>query len=224
MGYYIDLQKISIEKYKTILKSADLLPSWMVLKENIDKNLEVIKKHNIRNLDELLKALKDKRKLQEFSKQSGLPENYLAVLRRVVNGYRPRPNKIKDFPNVSEEVALKLEALGIRNTLQLFDKILTSESRTALSKQTGIDENEILKLTKLADLSRIRWVNHTFAYVLYEAGYDTLEKMANADHKELYETVKQLNKDRKLYNANIGLHDMKLCVESAKGASLDIDY
>jgi len=53
-------------------------------------------------------------------------------------------------------VVLKLENIGIKNTLQLFDKILTSKNRVEISKQTGIDENEVLKITKLTDLSRIR--------------------------------------------------------------------
>ena len=44
MGYYIDLKSISIDTYKEILQTTELIPSWKVLKENIDKNLDVIKK------------------------------------------------------------------------------------------------------------------------------------------------------------------------------------
>ena len=168
MGYYIDLKCISIEEYKKILKSSDLLPSRMILKDNI--------------------------------------------------------NKIKDFPGIADDTVLKLENIAIKNTLQLFEKIVTSKNRIELSKQTGIDKNEVLKITKLTDLSRIRWVNHTFAYVLLEAKYDTVEKVANANYKELFETVKQLNEERKLYKGHIGLHDMKLCVDAAKDVSLEIEY
>ena len=57
MGYYIDLESISIDAYKEILKTADLIPSWMVLKENIDENLDIIKKHNIKNIGELKEAI-----------------------------------------------------------------------------------------------------------------------------------------------------------------------
>ncbi|TRX59461.1 DUF4332 domain-containing protein [Fulvivirga sp. M361] len=224
MGYYINLKSISIDKYKEVLKRADLIPSWKVLEEDIDKNLDVIKKYNIENLDELLIALKDKNKIHEFSKQSGLQENYLTVLKRVVNGYRQKPNRIKDFTCIGEETVATLEKLGIKNTLTLYDKILTDEKRTSLSKEAGISKSEIMKLTKLADLSRINWVNHTFAYVLLEAGYDTAEKVANAHYKELYETVKQLNQERELYNAHIGARDMNRCIESAKGLELEVEY
>ena len=113
MGYYIDLKSISIDKYKEILKTTELIPSWKVLEKDVDKNLNIIKKHNIKNLDELLIVLKDKSKIHEFSKQSGLPENYLSVLKRVVNGYRQKPNRIKDFTCVGEDIVLKLEKTGI---------------------------------------------------------------------------------------------------------------
>jgi hypothetical protein len=224
MGYYIDLENISIDNYKEILKSADLLPSRMILKDNLDINFDLIKKQTVKNLDELLKILKNKQKLQDFSKQSNLNENYLTILVREIKSYRPKPNKIKDFPSITDDVILKFENIGIKNTLQLFDKVLTPKSRIEISKQSGIDENEVLKITKLTDLSRIRWVNHTFAYVLFEAKYDTVEKVANADYTELYETIKQLNNERKIYKAHIGLHDMKLCVEAAKDVSFDIEY
>ncbi|RAJ11509.1 DUF4332 domain-containing protein [Arenibacter echinorum] len=224
MGYYIDLKSISIDAYKDILKNKTLIPSWKVLENDIDENLSILKTHNINNLDELLITLKEKTKIQEFSRQSGLPENYLAVLKRVVKGYRPKPNRIKDFACIGKDIVLKLEKIGIKNTLKLYDEILTNEKRNQLSRKSGINDNEIMKLTKLTDLSRIRWVNHTFAYVLLKAGYDTVEKVANADYKEMYDTIKKLNEERKIYKAHIGANDMKMVIESAQNLELEIEY
>mgnify|MGYP003628668049 CR=1 FL=1 len=115
MGYYVYLKSISIEKYKKILRKTELIPSWKILEDDIDRNLDILKKYNIRNLDELLIALKDKTKIQEFSKQSGLSPNYLEVLKRVVNGYRQKPNRIRDFSCLSEDVIGKLDKLGFIN-------------------------------------------------------------------------------------------------------------
>ena len=224
MGYYIDLKSISIDDYKGKLKSADLLPSRKILKTNIDEIFDTIKKQEIGNIDELRRSLNNKNKLQDFSQRSGIEENYLEILIREINSYRQSPNKIRDFPGLSENVILKLENIGINNTLQLFDKVLTPQSRNDLSNQSGISEGGILKLAKLADLCRIRWVNHTFAYVLLEAGYDTAEKVANADHQELYKEVRKLNEEKEIYKGHIGLHDMKLCVEAAKDLSFEIEY
>ena len=224
MGYYIDLESISIDQYKEILKSADLLPSWRILKTDIDKNFDVIQKQGISNLDELQKALKNSTKIQEFSRQSGVPESYLTVLRRVVNGYHPKPNRFRDFPNLMGEVVTKLEALGFKNTLQLYDEILTSEKRNALAEKMGITGNEVMKIARLTDLSRVRWVNHTFAYVLLEAGYPTAESVAHADYEEMYETIRELNKEREIYKGNIGAHDMKMCIEAAQGLDFEVEY
>lgn len=224
MGYYIDLKNITIDKYKEILKSAVLIPSWSVIERDIDKNFDIIKNHKVSNLDELLLALKDKEKIHEFSKQTGLQEDYLVILKRVVNGYRQKPNAIKDFTCVTEDTVVKLEKAGIKDTLRLYDNILTDKRREALSNETGISKDEMLKLAKLTDLSRIRWVNHTFAYVLLEAGYDSAEKVANADYQELYYAVKKLNEERKIYNAHIGVRDMKMVVEAAKELKFEIEY
>ena len=224
MGYYIDLQNISLDEYKETLRSADLLPSRMILKENVDEIFDIIKDQEIDNVDELQKALKSKNKLQDFSRRSGIQEEYLKILVREINSCCRKPNRIKDFPAVSGQVVSTLEHLGLKNTRQLFDKILTPQQRNELSSQTGISAPEILRLAKLTDLSRIRWVNHTFAYVLLEAGYDTAEKVSNADYRALYQKVKKLNEEREIYKGHIGLHDMKLCVEAAKGVSLDIEF
>lgn len=224
MGYYIDLKSINIDKYKEILKSADLIPSRMILKENTDKNLNIIENQNIKNLDELQKTLKNKKKLPELAKQFGISEKFLEVLRVEINGYLQKPNRIKDFSCVDENIVHELEKLGIKNTLKLYAEVLNQTKRDELSVKTGIRKKDIIQLTKLTDLSRIRWVNHTFAYVLLEAGFDTAKKVANANYQEMYETIKQLNEERKIYNAHIGANDMKLCVEFAKSLDFEIEY
>ena len=168
--------------------------------------------------------MKTKKKVNAFSDQTGVPIDFLTILGREIRSYRQKPNNLRDFPSIDEDTIKKLGNIGLKNAFQFFSKVLTTADRVALSKHTEIDEHVILKLTKLTDLSRIRWVNHTFAYVLYEAQYDTVEKVAKADYIEFYETVKQLNEKQELYRGHIGVHDMKLCVEAAKDVSLDIQY
>ncbi len=224
MGYYIDLERISIDEYKTMLKNADLIPSWRVVQDHIDEHLDVVKQHNIQNVADLKKALKTTGHVLKFSQLSGLPEPYVAVLRRVTNGYHPKPNRIQDFPCLREDTVEKLRTVGIKNTFQLYPEIVTANTRNELAERTGIDAQNILILTKLTDLSRIRWVNHTFAYILLEAGYDTAQNVAQADYQALYDTIRRLNQERALYKGNIGAHDMKLCVEAAQCLDFDIEY
>ncbi len=224
MGYYIDFENISIESYRDELKTASLTKSRLILKENTTEVFSKIKKQNINNVDDLKKALKTKPKLKVFAEKSGINEEYLTILIREINSNRQKPNKIKDFPNIHGEIIKKLEGLGIKDTFQLFQRVLDKNDRKNFCKESGIDEEGVLKLAKLADLSRIRWVNHTFAYMLYEIGYDIVEKVINADYEQLHEKVNQFNKEQNIYKGHIGLNDIKLTIEASKKVSLDIEY
>ena len=115
MGYYIDLETISIEKYKTKLESAYLPPSRMILKENLDERFNYFKSIGINNVKELLQILKKNDKLEDLSKANCLSENYLKILLRELNSTLPKPNKIKEFVGISEGTILKLEKIGIKN-------------------------------------------------------------------------------------------------------------
>jgi len=78
-------------------------------------------------------------------------------------------------------------------------------------------------LLKLSDLTRIQWVNTTFARVLFAAGFDTVEKVSKASHEDLYNKVALKNEAMKLYKGKIGLNDMKLCIEAAKYIDIEIE-
>lgn len=222
MAYHIDLELISLEDFKQRLQEADLLPSQKILKEEPDQRFDCLKKHNIKNMLDLQKALKTKAKVQSFAKESGVPEKYLIIMRREVNSYQPKPNNFKDIPGIEPEVLAKLSAAGIKHTRHLFDKILTPVKRKDFSLQTGIPLGGVEILAKMTDLSRIKWVGPIFTRLLIQAGYDTAEKVSLADFGELHKTLTKLNEEKKYYKGQLGLNDMKLCVKVAKDVPCDI--
>ncbi len=224
MSYYIDLNSISIEDYCERLKSADLLPSRMILKDSIDARFACLKNEGFKTVLELQKILKKKDRLAQLAKMKPLSEEYLIILLREINSMHPKSNKISEFKGIPDETKLKLKQEGIKDTLSLYEKIKTPSSRNELSQKTGISEQEILKLTQLTDLSRIRWVGASFAHLLYETGYVTTEKVAKADYNELHQRINRLNKEKNYFKVQIGLHDMKLCVEAARDVVLEIEY
>ena len=224
MGYCLDFSSITIDQYKEKLKRKTMIPSRMILKENLDERFSYFKSLGIKNVLELEKILKKKEKVRELAKEKCLSEDFLIALGRELKAIQPKPRKFKDFLGISEETISKLEKNGIKSTKHLYDKVITKNDRKETAKATGINEEEILDLTKLTDLTRIQWVNGTFASVLYEAGYDTVEKVVKADYEELYNTVKKLNAERKLYKGNIGLNDMKILVEAAGEVPQDIEF
>ena len=216
MAYYINLNDITLDEYQATLKAADLLPSRRILQQNTETVFSLLKAQGLKTLADLQAALKTKPKLMGLAEQTGIDADYLTILIREINSLQPRPNKLADFPETPAGVVEKLADIGIKHTLHLYDRILTPAGRVALAAEIGVDAEAILRLAKLTDLSRIRWVNHTFAYVLLEAGYDTSAKVAQADPAQLYQDVKALNAEREIYKGQIGLHDMVLCVNVAK--------
>jgi hypothetical protein len=216
MAYYINLNDITLDEYQATLKAADLLPSRRILQQNTETVFSLLKAQGLKTLADLQAALKTKPKLMGLAEQTGIDADYLTILIREINSLQPRPNKLADFPETPAGVVEKLADIGIKHTLHLYDRILTPAGRVALAAEIGVDAEAILRLAKLTDLSRIRWVNHTFAYVLLEVGYDTSAKVAQADPAQLYTDVKALNAEREIYKGQIGLHDMVLCVNAAK--------
>ena len=60
MGYVIDLCKITLDDYKNKLKNKTLIPSRMILKNNIEKYFWVFKEIGIKTADELFSLLKER--------------------------------------------------------------------------------------------------------------------------------------------------------------------
>ncbi len=224
MGYYIDLSSISIDDYKKKIETSVMIPSRMILKDRINERFNHFKSIGIKNVHELQLMLKSKIRQIELAKNPLFSAEYLTILLRELNSIQAKPNKLKEFIGISADTINKLEKEGIKDTLKLFERVRTIKSRKELADKTGINENEILELTKLSDLSRIKWVGATFARVLYDAGYKTLEKVAKANHEELHKAIVKLNKEKNLYKGHIGLNDMKICVMAANEVPLEIEY
>lgn len=224
MGYYIDLATITLDTYKEKLRNAYLPPSRAILKERLDERFAHFAKAGITNLKELQQTLKKKDKFDSLSKENSFKGDYLVILLREINSTLPKPNKISDFIGITAETAAKLEKAGVKDTQKLYDKVKTPQSRNELAKITGITPEIILELTKLTDLSRIKWVGATFARMLYDIEVDTVEKACSIDPNTLYEKINQINNDRNYYKGQIGLNDMRIFVNAAKEVPQEILY
>ncbi len=224
MGYYVDLRKITIEDYQKKLKYAYLPPSRMVLKEKLDERLGYFESIGIKNIKELIQLLKKKDKFTELSKVDCLSGDYLTILLRELNSILPKPNKIADFIWISKNTIDKLAKAGIVNTRELYDKVLIKIERQKLADSMGIDYTDILELTKLTDLSRIKWVGVTYAQILYDLGVDTVEKVSKSDPVDLHARINQRIKEHNIFKGAIGINDVRILVETAKELPLDIEY
>ena len=65
----------------------------------------------------------------------------------------------------------------------------TKSGRKELSEKTGIPLDAILEFVKLSDLARVPGIKSIRARLYYDAGIDSVEKMASWDPKELREML-----------------------------------
>jgi hypothetical protein len=215
-NYYINLSDISIPTYQRKLQQYELLPSRMILKEEMELRFSKISKEGIKNLEELLSVLKTPVKLKSFASKTDIPEEYLVILKREMMSNFPKPVEIKDFQGISKAAVQALSKINIKNTKQLFAFVKTDAERKEFCKKTGIFPDEILELTKLTDVSRIRWVGANFARLLVDSGCDTVNKIIKADYITLYDKLIKINEEKKYFKGKFGLNDMKLCIIAAK--------
>lgn len=213
--YHRNLEDIAISDFAKDLELASMIPSRKNLGEDIPGRLKCLKDYGIENVGDLLSELKTPKKLQEFAQKTGLPEDYLANFRRELGSILPKPVRLDTIPSLERQDLEKLKGIGITETMQLFNAAATGTRRTELAKTTGIPPGRILELAKLADVCRIKWVGANFARVLVDSGYDTAEKIAGADYRELYTAIIAANERGHYYKGKIGQNDMRLCVLAA---------
>ena len=212
-NFSTNLENFSIDKLKLQLQKIDLLPSQQMLREDLEGRMALLKDLGYVNLKQLQNALKSKKDAIAFAEKTGLPEDYMINLRRWVNGYTIKPKKLADFPDVPDTVISALAEIGIKDTLELFPLVLNADKRKALAERVGADEAVILDLTKLADVSRLKWVGPKFARLMVESDYDTVEKVQTSDGEALYHHLEALNAERKIYKGGFGLADIKSWVK-----------
>jgi len=213
--YFIDIEQFSLTQYKNILEKSELLPGRRILYEKTNERFDLLARHGIANLLMLVQALKTPDRIKQLAKDTGIPDDYLVILKREVNRLLPKPVSIADFPGVDQSIISKLNKKSIKNTLQLFEQCDTKKKRTALARDIDIPVSALEELTKLSDLSRIWGVGPIFCRIFYETGTDTIMKVANIDAKQLYDQLIDINETKKYTKAKFTVKDVALCIDIA---------
>ena len=192
------------------------MPGRLILKDDLEARFETLSSMGIDNLADLIVALSTKKKVEAFSQQSGLPLDYLIILRREVRSYIPKPVYLREIPGVDQEDAEKLAAIGITHSKHFFERGNTMKKRQELHSATGISMKTLLELAKLSDLARIRGLGAAFTRLFYETGAETIEKLSGWDPEELFDVAHKVNKELKVTKTVPPLKDFKQYVEMAK--------
>lgn len=199
MRYSLDLSQITVSEYEALLKSQNLLPGRRILLEDIERRFEAIRNLGIDTAERLKKELSTPQKLAAFAQTSGIPEEYLVILKRELGSLEQKPVPLVSFPDIDAAILAKLEERGVLN------------SKDYLESAEGTSS----ELDALCDLVRINGVGAVAARAFYEAGYHTAADVAHAQAETMLARVSAVNEQKKYYNAKLGVKDMQFCIDFA---------
>lgn len=112
------------------------------------------------------------------------------VTRELIGMLYMETYKLKDFRGIRTEFVEKLASKGIKTAKQMLEAGKTKIGREKLAKETGVPVEYLLELVKLSNLARIPGVKQVRARLYYDAGLDTLEKLAEWDPQEMRKMLK----------------------------------
>ncbi len=217
--YHINPADYTLVYLQENLLSRELIPSREPLKEDLEDKFVILKEKGIETVEDLLNTLKTKKKLEEFSKLTGITNEYLTLLRREVNSYLPNPVPLTKFPNISAEDINKLSQHGIKNSRQMFEQAGSEDDRRNLSELTGIFQVVLLELVGLSDLARAYGVGPVFARILYDTGIHSIQKLKSYSAEEII----RLYEEKFQKKADFSLRDMNFSLEIARSLDIGVD-
>jgi hypothetical protein len=208
-NYMPDLSKISLDEFKANLKTGRILPSRRSLLENIDIKFSKLQNAGLNNAETLRDTLKNSTKLKKLAEETDIEEKYLKILKREVNNLLPTPIKFIDIPDISKETLKKLISIGITDTESLFPYVCDIKSRNDFKSNYKFSEEEIQWLTKIVDVSRIKWVGPKLAGLIVDSNYDTVEKLANGKAAEVLKALNGAKNEKNNYQGSLGINDIE---------------
>jgi len=207
LNYMPDLSKISLNDFKRELINGRLLPSRKPLLEDIDRKFSKIEKVGVNNAEKLKKIL-NSAGLKKIAKETNISEGYFKLLKREVNNLLPTPVKFSDIPSISQKIVKKLDSLNIIDTEVLFPYVADVGSRKKFIKASGLSEEEARWLTKIVDVSRIKWVGPKLARLIVDTKYDSVKKLAKANPVDVLNALNDAKKKYRAYDGPLGINDI----------------
>jgi exonuclease VII large subunit len=215
MGYCRALDKMSLDAYKRLLEEDYLIPSLLMLRQDIDQVFSKLSDSNIQTAEGLYQALKTKKKAEILADQLGIEREYMIRLRRSISSYIPKSRKIGEYPCIESKLKQAILAQNIKNSKDLYN-YLEQHKLEDLCHHFDVDKKTIVYLKQLMNLSRLRYASPIFVTVLIAAGYHTMDLIAKAEASELLAAFTKYNDQLDLYKGKLGENDMRFIIEDAR--------
>jgi len=204
MRYEPDLSRIPLSVYRDLLQGQALLPSRQLLRQALDARFAALAALGITQVARLREALSTPAKLAATAEKSGIPAQYLNLLRREAGSLLAKPVPLAAFPGVDCDLLDTLQKRGITTSKAYFEQAQDCRGT----------------LYCLCDLVRINGVGPGAARMLYDAGFHTPAELAVMDAETLLTRIAADNAAHRYYRGTLGLKDMRFCIAMAKLLSL----
>jgi hypothetical protein len=213
--YSLDTEKFSLELFNEQIRTKKMIPSRVLLKEGREKYFGALEKKGVKNLDQLMALLGNRDKIKLVSRECGIPELYLTLLKREAGSYLAKPFLLADFPGIPLEYTEVLKTRGIRNTRNFFESVQNTTQRTLMAKQTGIPDSRLREILALCDLSRITGVGGFYARIIYEAGLRSVCDFATTDAATHNKNYRKVLEKRGYPVKKLSEDDLQYCIDYA---------
>ena len=131
---------------------------------------------------------------------------------------------VAEIEGVGDVYAEKLGAAGIPTVEGLLDSGASSHGRKALSEQTGISEQLILKWVNHSDLFRINGVAGEYSELLEASGVDSVPELAQRNPSNLQAKMAEVNEEKKLVRRVPSEAEVQKWVTEAKELPRRVNY
>lgn len=216
LPYGVDLNKISIETYKDILKKQTLLPSRKSLQTDIDDIFKNIRRDGVHTLLDLKQALSTTGRMTSLSERLNIPMDYLTLLRREIGSFEPKSVRLAEFPEIPLDTLQAMRQHGLLTTKDFYDFCQENTDKSITSFKLALSMSEIEKLCCLSNLVRINGVGAIAARSFLEAGYKCVPSIAETTAEEMLARLTEVNNQKHYYKNPLGLKDMQYCIDYAK--------
>jgi len=158
--------------------------------EQMRTHFEALEGLQVKTYVDLVQQVEDKAKCETFLQRTGFPFSALIeTLNYLLRWVLPFPCPVRELIDVKSPAQmeylerLKRERLG--SNLDVLERGRTQPGRIQIAKDSGIPGEFVTELVHKADISRLAYARGKTVLHLCGGGYDTLEKIADADLDEM---------------------------------------
>jgi predicted flap endonuclease-1-like 5' DNA nuclease len=131
---------------------------------------------------------------------------------------------ITTIEEIDEDDVAALKSVGIKTTEKLLEAAATPGGRKQLAARSKLDPKKLLRWANMADKLRIKGMGNDYAGLLREAGVDTVKELGYRNPRRLAQSMREINKKRKLVRLLPAEKQVTRWVEQARKLPKKITY